>query len=525
MNKSKYFYVYKITNLSNNKKYIGWRTSNKPPIKDLGIYYFSTSSDEDFIYEQLSNAKNFRYEIIKECTTAKEAVYLEDKLLNEVNAKDNFEYYNKSNGCRWFYDTTGSIWITDGKKDIKIHKNHPPSLLSEYLCKGFYKGRSFGGEHPSKNKMMIHKHNKETGKTAQKMIFDFEIDFYLDKGYKIGGMPQGFRFYVYCGNKQKHFKTEKERDKWLEEKNKGAVTSAGIWKIGQFERVSFTTKGITPVTNIKTLKNETIDSKLYDKMKFKTYLSRSISISNRDYGFLYNEYRDILFEGYLAELNSICSIKINNKINTTTLKKGSNNYDFVKKINDSSFTVTWHTTKTWDEHINEINERKNLSSKTLKNSDIANLRSKLLIKQNNFCPICNTKIKPGDENLDHDHDTGKIRGVLCRTCNSGIEGAFRGKWVRSGLSKKISLEELLLNLYNYLSKDHFPILHPTHAPKPNKLMKRSYNSLKKEVNKCNSYLKKPIKMPDYPRSGRLTKKLKELYNKMGIYPEFYGSNR
>lgn len=44
----------------------------------------------------------------------------------------------------------------------------------------------------------------------------------------------------------------------------------------------------------------------------------------------------------------------------------------------------------------------------------------LLNNQNGVCAICGED--PGDRRLsiDHDHQTGRIRGLLCRNCNSGI---------------------------------------------------------------------------------------------------------
>lgn len=42
----------------------------------------------------------------------------------------------------------------------------------------------------------------------------------------------------------------------------------------------------------------------------------------------------------------------------------------------------------------------------------------LKLKQNNCCAICDAQLETGmNSHLDHNHVTGKVRGLLCRWCN------------------------------------------------------------------------------------------------------------
>src|SRR5216684_7911658 len=52
-------------------------------------------------------------------------------------------------------------------------------------------------------------------------------------------------------------------------------------------------------------------------------------------------------------------------------------------------------------------------------------RFKLLKKRQQFkCALCRRRKKL---NVDHDHKTGKVRGLLCLQCNSGL-GIFEAHW-------------------------------------------------------------------------------------------------
>lgn len=53
--------------------------------------------------------------------------------------------------------------------------------------------------------------------------------------------------------------------------------------------------------------------------------------------------------------------------------------------------------------------------------------NELKIQQNHCCAICGTNKPNGRTNefvVDHCHNTGKVRGLLCHPCNSGI-GMFK----------------------------------------------------------------------------------------------------
>lgn len=47
----------------------------------------------------------------------------------------------------------------------------------------------------------------------------------------------------------------------------------------------------------------------------------------------------------------------------------------------------------------------------------------MLVRQGSACAACRTSDwggKDGKPHVDHDHATGKIRGLLCANCNTGL---------------------------------------------------------------------------------------------------------
>ena len=70
-------------------KYIGVRSSNILPELDLGVHYFSSSANKQFINRQKQFPMYYTYEIINSYETRDETIYCEYILHRLYNVKDN----------------------------------------------------------------------------------------------------------------------------------------------------------------------------------------------------------------------------------------------------------------------------------------------------------------------------------------------------------------------------------------------------------------------------------------------------
>ena len=93
-------------------KYIGVHSCDCLPEEDIGVKYFSTSHDKEFLKEQKEFPERFTYEVIMIWNTRREAMLHERFLLLTPNAAQSPIYYNLHNGGPNF-DTSGRVTVKD----------------------------------------------------------------------------------------------------------------------------------------------------------------------------------------------------------------------------------------------------------------------------------------------------------------------------------------------------------------------------------------------------------------------------
>jgi hypothetical protein len=153
---NKYHYVYRITNKELNKHYYGVRSSKVEPKLDLGIKYFSSSRDKDFMNEQKINNSIFKYKVIKTFETREEAINLEIKLHSKFDVGINKSFYNRSKQTSNKFDTSGL-------------KNTEEQRVKNSLR---FKGTKLSEEHKNKIRQSLlgRKHTEETKEKMSKSL-------------------------------------------------------------------------------------------------------------------------------------------------------------------------------------------------------------------------------------------------------------------------------------------------------------------------------------------------------------------
>lgn len=118
----------------------------------------------------------------------------------------------------------------------------------------------------------------------------------------------------------------------------------------------------------------------------------------------------------------------------------------------------------------------------LARSQMPSFKVRKLKEQGGLCPLCNTpidlKIK-GEGVIDHDHDSGEIRGILHRSCNAaeGKVANAAGRWGAGGMSYKLILP-WLKNMISYLESPGCGMIYHTHLTEDEKRLKRNATARK-----------------------------------------------
>lgn len=182
--KDGFSYVYRITNLIEHKHYYGMRTTDDKsilPSDDLGIKYFSTSYNKNFINEQKENPTNFKYKIIKVCETVSEALELEIKLHERFDVANHKSFYNKANQRKNGFTQTRKPMSEETRQKL-IDRGYPQEWkdkISE-AKKGKIPRNYDNFILNAKGKKYIH-----NGECEKRVSID-ELEIYLNDGWESG---------------------------------------------------------------------------------------------------------------------------------------------------------------------------------------------------------------------------------------------------------------------------------------------------------------------------------------------------
>ena len=174
----------------------------------------------------------------------------------------------------------------------------------------------------------------------------------------------------------------------------------------------------------------------------------------------------------------------------------------------------------------------------MKQKDIRVLKEKLWLMNDKKCPVLGKAIPLEKMVLDHAHKRnaeaysptkGVVREALDKRANA-ILGKVENALKRTGLGyeEDFDLPTFLRNAADYFERGAYVddngdmYVHPSEVPKEPKVSKSNYNKIKKLYDKeefipaRKGQNKKA--MPKYPAYGKLTKGLKEMFEKYDISP-------
>ena len=172
--KTIYHYVYRITNLVENKHYYGKRSSKIHPHLDIGTKYFSSSGDKQFKQDQLDNPSHYKYKVVCVKESAQEAISFESKLHYLFDVARNQSFYNRCRQNSKGFDMTGTHHSEETR--LKMSAAGKGKTLSEETrlkMSVARKGKTFSEE--TKQKLSAAKKGKSMGTPSEETKLKLSI--------------------------------------------------------------------------------------------------------------------------------------------------------------------------------------------------------------------------------------------------------------------------------------------------------------------------------------------------------------
>lgn len=128
-----YHYTYRITNKILNKHYYGVRTSKIHPNLDLGIKYFSSSSNKNFKRDQLQNPNFYEYIILCVFPNRHLAMLHEIKLHSKFDVGRNINFYNAARQTSAGFNRSGIKHSEKTKNKISLTQTSKSDEAKELI--------------------------------------------------------------------------------------------------------------------------------------------------------------------------------------------------------------------------------------------------------------------------------------------------------------------------------------------------------------------------------------------------------
>jgi len=133
----------------------------------------------------------------------------------------------------------------------------------------------------------------------------------------------------------------------------------------------------------------------------------------------------------------------------------------------------------------------------LKTKDIPQLRQLIQISQGHKCQLCSVDLTtPGiTPCLDHDHTTGRIRGVLCRWCNRAEGKIHNLARAAKRTGTHLSFVKALLDYWTWFCVSPREEFHPTWKTYEERRVERNAKARTRRIkkSKCKRQKYKPKK--------------------------------